>query len=316
MKILKIKNAEVEDFLGNNFSSPTHWPDWNLLVEKYFHTEFYYLGAKDHGKVIGICPVHKTRYNKFLDRMQSGQFRLIPNGGWIFSEPQILSRKHFPTTWNSAFQSFSLPKVKEFNVEVGNNLGQEKKTLIIDLEKALDEIWQQDIHSKRRNMIRKSLQEGIRIEQVQTEGHLKDFYDLYLEASRRFSAHPISYEFFHEMFFSSPNIQLDIWSAYDDGRQLANVAVISDKNYSIYWLGNHASETRNLGQGELLQWHAIQKMKEKGCKYYDLCYVEPEKLPDIYKFKKGFSKTEMKVTLVIKKPVSFKIINKISEKLN
>ena len=25
----------IKDFLINNFSSPTHWPDWNLAIKKF-----------------------------------------------------------------------------------------------------------------------------------------------------------------------------------------------------------------------------------------------------------------------------------------
>ena len=267
-----------------------------------------------NGILKGICPVHETKHQKFLFRRQSGQFHFIPNGGWIFSEPQVLSKKFIPTRWNSVFESFSLPDVQEFNV-INDTYppGKLKKTLVIDLKKSPDEIWQQDIHSKRRNMIRKAIKEGIFIRQVRTEEELTDFYSLYAEASNRYSNNRLSFQFFREMLFDSQNIELDLYVAWQDKKQLASAGIISDKNYSIYWLGNNAKDVKNKGQGELLQWHAIQKMKEKGCNYYDLCYIEPNRLPSIYKFKKGFSKTEKNINLIIKKPVSFKILNRLSK---
>lgn len=35
-RLLKQDFQLVEQFLTNNFSSPTHWPDWNLVISKYF----------------------------------------------------------------------------------------------------------------------------------------------------------------------------------------------------------------------------------------------------------------------------------------
>lgn len=311
MKICKIENHEVEDFLNHHFSSPTHWPEWNLLVQQHFHSNFYYLGAREDGILKGICPVHKTKFKKFLFRLQSGQFQLIPNGGWIFSEPHTLGKHFFPASWNEAHQTFTLPLLGEFNVINGHHTGQVKKTLIIDLNKSLDEIWSQDIHSKRRNMIRKAEKEGLEVREMRTEGDLSDFYSLYAEATRRFSNNPLTIDFFKHMFFDFQHVELNLFSAYQENKQLASVGIISDKNYSIYWLGSNDLYAKNRGQGELLQWHAIGAMKNKGCRYYDLCYIEPEKLPNIYKFKKGFSKDEYNVLFVNHKSFPFRIFNKV-----
>lgn len=70
----------VEEFLKNNFSSPTHWPNWNILVSKYFHTDFLYSLAFSGIELIGICPLHKIT-NGALSNFYSGQFHFIPNGG-------------------------------------------------------------------------------------------------------------------------------------------------------------------------------------------------------------------------------------------
>ena len=309
MRIEKISNHQAEEFLKQNFSSPTHWPDWNVLVAKYYHTKFYYWGYFENITLVGVYPVHELKYKKVLKQTYSGQFHMIPNGGWIFSKKTSLNMGIFPAKWNNLQEVFTLPILPEFNLQTGE-AGKFKKTLVVDLDDTIDDIWMNSIHSKRRNMIRKAQKAGVTIERVTNESDLEDFYCLYTEASARFTGNPMTLEFFKELFFTSINIKLDIYMAKLDGRQIANVGVISDKNYSLYWLGNNVGDVPNIGQGELLQWHTIQQMKEKGCKYYDLCYIEPEKLPHIYKFKKGFSKTEVSICCFSKKSLFFKIINK------
>ena len=309
MKIKKIINSQAEQFLQQNFSSPTHWPDWNILVEKFYNSKFFYLGAFDNKELIGVFPLHLTSHKRFLDRLQSGQFKMIPNGGWIFSKKQKLSQAFFPVKWNQSMEIFGLPAVPEFNTDI-KDFDKTKKTLVIDLGDTIDEIWKNSVHSKRRNMIRKAEKEGITIEKVTAEDELDDFYRLYIEASARFTKNPLELSFFKELFFQTKNIAFSIFTANKDGKQIANVGVISDKNYSIYWLGNNAMNMPNFGQGDLLQWYTIKQMKEKGCKYYDLCYIEPEKLPHIYKFKKGFSNTETPIYFHSQKSLFFRISNK------
>jgi hypothetical protein len=316
VKIRKITHQQAEEFLGNTFSAPTHWPDWNVLVAKHFDTDFYYLGAVEKGSLVGVCPVHRTRHRKWLYLMRSGQFHSIPNGGWIFSDSRVLNERCFPTDWKSSFQSFSLPFVNEFNVAPPEKKAILKKTLVIDLEKSLDAIWQEEIKGKRRNMIRKAQKQGIVIEPVTRVSDLERFYSLYLQSSKKYARQPLRLDFFRTMLFDFTHVRLDIYMAFRQGRQLANVCIISDKNYSIYWLGNQANAFINSGQGELLQWHAIQEMKGKGCKYYDLCYIEKEELPDIYRFKRGFSNNEKDIELMIRKPVSFRILNRLANVLS
>ena len=89
--------------------------------------------------------------------------------------------------------------------------------------------------------------------------------------------------------------------------------IIYDKDYAIYWLGINCNNIPNNGQGEMLQWEAIKYAKSKGCKYYDLCFIEKEKLPHIYEFKKGFSKWEVEVPYIMQKPLAYRFINRIKK---
>lgn len=309
MKIQKETNFKnVENFLKNNFSSPTHWPDWNLVISKYFETDFFYYKALVNDKCIGICPVH-LETNGFLKNYHSGQFHFIPFGGWIFSEKVKLSKDFFPVDLLSSFQTFSIPAIEEFGTDFSNYPFTKKETLIVDLKKDIKQIWEEDIHSKRRNMIRKAEKKGITISGIHD---YDSFYKIYKEASIRsqLSVHPK--ELFVELFEKSPNIKFDILTAEIDDKPLANVVISYDKDYSIYWLGNNANDMPNLGQGDLLQWEAIKRMKENGCSYYDLCYIEKDRLPHIYKFKSGFSKNEVCVPLITNKSLSYKVFNKLN----
>ena len=60
-------------------------------------------------------------------------------------------------------------------------------------------------------------------------------------------------------------------------------------NTGIYLLGATGTEGLNLKGSYLLQWRMIEWFKEKGCRWYDLGGINPEKNPGVYHFKAGLS---------------------------
>lgn len=312
MNIKKVYSNQfniIEEFLYNNFSAPTHWPDWNLVVSKFFDTNFYYLVACDKLNILGICPIHKVK-NKIIKRYYSGQFKYIPYGGWLLNNRAKKYPKFGFYSLSSMYQIFSLPFLSEFYPQNISKINyNEFKTLIIDLRNEIQNIWEKSIDSKRRNMIRKAEKNGIKIEIKNSFDKL--FYEIYYQACIRNNLNHLPYEFFIELEKNSKNIKLAIFNGYYNSRLVSNIVVVYDKNYSLYWLGNKTENFPNLGINELLQWEAIKFVKNAGCRFYDLCYIEKERLPNIYEFKKGFSKREEVVPLIIYKSIFFKILNKI-----
>jgi len=311
MKIRLLRDFNrATDFLNSNFSAPTHWPEWNLLVSRYFKTDFYYYGAYEKDDLIGICPIHKVKKG-FLSCLYSGQFHYIPYGGWIFSHKRFMADKDVRLDKLAASYSFTLPMIEEFNVTYSIENKRTMKTLIIDLYNSLDSIWEDDIDSKRRNMIRKAEKNGLVVQAKADQ--VAHFYAFYKEANLRNNLPNLPEDFFHELIGTTHNIQFDMLWAKKDDEPLGIALVARDKSYAFYWLGVRIEHKPNLGQGELLQWEAIKKNKDYGCRYYDLCYIEKERLPHIYEFKKGFSSTEADIALLSKKSFSYRVANKISK---
>lgn len=309
MRYKKITDFDlIVRFLEVSFSSPTHWPEWNLLVSKYFNTDFYYFALLDKkSELVGICPIHETR-NRLTKSLNSGQFHYIPNGGWILNCEGEINISELSIPFNARFECFALPAIKEFGA-IYSKPTRSFCTLIIDLEKDEDEIWSESIDSKRRNMIRKSLRTDLQIKNGFDT--LNDFYFLYSENSNRNGIEKLPVSFFEELIKEVKNVHFVPFVAYKDDSPCGALGLMYDKNYAIYWLGSTNHNAGNFGQGDLLQWEAIRHSKANGCKYYDLCYIEKERLPHIYEFKKGFSKTEVEVPYILKKQTLFRIMNKL-----
>jgi hypothetical protein len=313
IKCLYIEEFDkVEKFLTENFSSPTHYKEWNLVVSNYFKTEFFYFACLDKNKIIGVCPVHRYK-NEKKNRIVSGPKEfMIPYGGWIFSEGRKIDSGYFPIRKNENLEIYSLPLLEEFkSVYEGIKVIKNYKTAIINLRKSEEEIWN-NLDQKRRNMIRKAMKNHVQITYLQNE-NLKEFYTFYSTANDQYGLKNMPFGYFRDLVFTPGNIKVDILAAKFEDNVLGYNVIISDKNYSLYWLGIRKKETENNGFFDLLQWESIKRAKERNCLFYDLCYVEKERLPNIYKFKTDYCKDEYDVLNMNKKPVVFRIINKIQK---
>jgi len=313
MQIKKISDLSVVTvFLENTFSSPTHWPEWNQVVSRYHSTDFYYLGCYEDGDLTGICPIHETRTGR-LSKLFSGQFNYIPYGGWLMKEGSAGKNIEFPLKRNQSVTVYSLPEFPFYSQQVVNPQSDERfVTLIIDLLKPEEDILSSDIDSKRRNMIRKAEKNGVVIRGMEKSG-LPSFYDHYLSFTGKTGLKAVPQDMLSGLLFETENIHFKVLAAYQNEVFMGSVILVYDKDYALYWMGINAKEAQNLGQGELLQWESIRFLKSAGCRIYDLCYVEKTRLPAIYEFKKGFSKTEVSIHQYSRAGSLYKVINRLSK---
>jgi hypothetical protein len=312
MKIEKISTGQfdlIPAFLENTFSSPSHWPDWNSVVSRTFQTDFFYLGYFENNELTGICPVHCER-RKSLQVWYSGpRHFLIPYGGWIFNRKTVLDVSKTPNPWNSAFICFSLPVIEQFRVDYETTDRAALQTLLVDLSKEEDKIWKEDVASKRRNIIRKAFKSNVTIH-VEEEPDMDLFYRYLSEVNREYGIETFDKSYYSDLFLKSKHIHFDVMWARQGDEVLSGLVMARDKDLAMYWIGMTINRDVNLGQGDLLQWEAIKRARTLGCKIYDLCTIEKERLPHIYQFKKGFSMTEVPFLNFSKRPLTYRILNK------
>lgn len=311
---MRIKTSKdfklIESFLASQFSAPTHWPDWNILISRYYNTNFYYYLAYEDEQLIGICPVHEVQ-DGLKSVLHTGQFRSIPYGGWIFTKEINIGSKFPGLKFYSSILGFSLPGLPQF--PDGSRAESSRfLTLCIDLTQEIEWIWQNSVDSKRRNMIRKAEKNELTAETI-TKDTFEEFYQFYSNANQRYGLDSLEFNCLSQLLFDSANIGFHALIVRHDETIISALVLSYDKDYSMYWLGMNAASSPNLGQGEFLQWEAIKFAKAAGCKVYDLCYVEKERLPAIYEFKKGFSHSEFPIQLLSTKSLGYKILNKVQK---
>ncbi len=284
----------VTEFLDNTFSSPTHYPDWNLVVSEIYNTEFVYQVCYKNGMVTGICPYHIKESLLTKEYFSGPKNLLIPYGGWIFKEDELLDAGETLRTQFSHLKGFTLPLLKDFKVNYSFSKKSEFKTLVINLRDSEEDIWKNCINSKRRNMIRKAQKNEVLIKESQNkEINIKEFYEIYSQSNNRLKLEVFPEAYFEKLFSTSSNINFRYFTAEHKETIYSGLMLVYNKDVAIYWIGFTKEDAPNLGFGEILQWSAITFSRNYGCKYYDLCTVEKERLPKIYEFKSDFAKEEV-----------------------
>ena len=177
-------------------------------------------------------------------------------------------------------QRLASPKMKTFF---------SRHTVALDLTDG--DIWMHQISSKNRNMIRKAEKEGVNIVEsddyetvrclydgTMTDLHAEDFYFF-----------PKSYYEEYKQTFKGESM---LCLAMLDGKAIAGSMFMFSDDYAHYHLSARDREYSRYAANNLILWYAIQKAKERGCKWFHFGGGTTGNDDDsLLKFKKEFSKT-------------------------
>ena len=288
--------------------------EFNQIVKDVFGTELHFLIAEDGKEIIGVCAIHEVDDSRLRSSSHSGPRMFeVPYGGWVLKDRRLELRlaRMIECGDFSCVLYWSLPVL---DVESRSQWKEEQRfeTLVIDLSMSLGDIFSRSVDAKRRNMIRKAERSGVSI----IDGNADDveifYHEMIVENNKknRIPIHPkkLYVEVFNK-FSASGEAKLLL--AEKDGEYLAGVFIVRNALFAHYWIGARKIDCDNIGQGEMLQWHAIQWAKEQGSRYYDLCGFEPVRLPLLAEFKADFSKQIVPFYLVQKRGFGYRIVYRL-----
>jgi len=144
-----------------------------------------------------------------------------------------------------------------------------------------------------RNLVRRSVKEGVEIKTGTSERDVEVFYNLYKETVKKHNFTPFSLTFLKKQvtIFADAN-EVRIFSAWHNGQPLASAIVIFYGNSAFYHHG--ASIPSKIPATYLLQWEAIREAKRRGHTLYNFWGIIKDDAPlshpwqGITLFKKGF----------------------------
>lgn len=305
---------EIKSFLDANFSTVFHEPDFNMIVEEVFNTEFSYnLLYNKKGRLIALCPLHSIKDRLLRMTYSNPAIYEVPYGGWVYDINEVSLLDLINQVKLSISEALSYTSSPLMGEEDYSHL--EKKirfqTAIIDLSMSESNIWQNSINSKKRNKIKKAQKNNILIEKFDYTG-FDDYYQLMKETYQFAGLKTNPREYYIKILKTYfQNNKSIIFLAKKNSNLLSGNILLRNKHICHYWLSARKRGAENLGQGELLQWEAIKWAKKTGSGFYDLCVVEPERLPDIARFKLGFSKHIVPFYHITKRKLSYRIISMI-----
>jgi lipid II:glycine glycyltransferase (peptidoglycan interpeptide bridge formation enzyme) len=169
-------------------------------------------------------------------------------------------------------------------------------TLFIDPRKGEKDILGR-MKAKTRYNIRLSRRKGVRVVEAGRE-ELDPWYRLYGQTAKRNNIVVHDKRYFQSMLearraLSDRRISLHLLFAEADGDFLAGMFMAISARQAVYLYGASSAEKRNKMGTYALQWEAIRRAKQQGCRYYDMFGVAPSAEPShpmhgLYRFKTGF----------------------------
>jgi lipid II:glycine glycyltransferase (peptidoglycan interpeptide bridge formation enzyme) len=169
-------------------------------------------------------------------------------------------------------------------------------TVFLNLRKEKGKLLKQ-MKAKTRYNIRLAGRKGVRI----VEGDrrkLDAWYRLYSETARRNNIVLHDKRYFHSMLeanekFDHPDVEMHLLLAEAEGDLLAGMFLAFSEKQAVYLYGASSQRKSNRMGTYALQWEAINRARQSGCRYYDMFGVAPSPEPShpmygLYRFKTGF----------------------------
>jgi hypothetical protein len=323
MKIIRKKiqelpsfeTAEIISFLDTNFSTVFHEPNFNKIVSEVFNTEFSYgLVYNSVRKLIALCPLHSIKDGSLMKTYSNPAIYDVRYGGWVYSRNEVSLLeliKHMKLSANEALTYWSVPQIDN-NDYISIKNKKEFQTGIIDLTLSLDDILHKYISRKRRGAIRSASRKGVIVEKLNPQ-NLKIFIEQCNFLKSSVGLKPFPSDFFVKLFnHYYAKKKIAAFASKLDDNYLASGVIIGNKKMMHLWVAGKPKEIfENVPRQDLLVWETIKWSKENGSKYFDLCVVESGRLPNIARFKLGFSKKIVPFYLYTKRNLAYRVISRL-----
>jgi lipid II:glycine glycyltransferase (peptidoglycan interpeptide bridge formation enzyme) len=181
----------------------------------------------------------------------------------------------------------------EADLEINASLAR-YRTLVLDISPSLAEI-RQKLNQKWRNQLNRSEKNGLTVIEGNTDDLYQTFLTLQKEMIERKHYDPgVDYGEFRDIQRDLPDqLKMRIIVCLHNGEPVTATIGSAIGDTGIYLLGATGDKGLQLKGAYLSQWLLIQWMKDRGCRWYDLGGINPEKNPGVYHFKAGLSGREV-----------------------
>jgi lipid II:glycine glycyltransferase (peptidoglycan interpeptide bridge formation enzyme) len=259
---------------------------YNLVLEKSipFLGRFWYLIKGPDVAAVEHVPAALEAVRELVARERLGVFA-------VKVEPDIVDSDEA----RALFAGAGLVKVP--------NLQPNDSTAILDISPE-PRLILKSLHSRGRNAVRRAEREGVEV--VEAEPTLENYRIMHalmtgtLTTKSRTGAQVRGFAYYRQFWTEfTARGQGRLYFVYENGRPSVGAFVINYGRKGTYKDGGSLQKRTQYGDSHLVQWTAINRVKELGCTEYDFCGTPPaDRLKDtshpfhgLGLFKTSFSKT-------------------------
>lgn len=181
------------------------------------------------------------------------------------------------------------PLIKDeriFNKNI--NISYNRSTVYLDLTKGLDKIWNEEIKSKNRNMIRKAQRSGLIVEESNDYESFRSIYHETMDKVKASDYYYFNEDYYEELKANNNYILLNVKLGE---LNIASAIFIKYKEYFHYHLAGSLQGYLKFAPNNLLLWEAIKLAYDSGAKWFHFGGGLSNNLNDnLFKFKKSFSR--------------------------
>ena len=145
---------------------------------------------------------------------------------------------------------------------------EEHLNILIDLTKSEEQLWK-EVHSKRRNEVRRATKEGAYFSIEHTEDSLKKCYGILQEVYSKAKLPIPDYNFFYNLYRMGSNSKLLIFCAYYENEIIGCMLALSFKNTIYDFYAGSMRKFYNKYPNDLIPWEVFKWGRENNYKVFD-----------------------------------------------
>lgn len=182
------------------------------------------------------------------------------------------------------------------NQEYFDSIGHviaDRKTVAINLNQTMDEVWKNEIHSKNRNVIRKAEKAGCTFIVDDKYEYLREFINLYNSTMDKLSADEFYY--FDDNYYN--NLKRNITDSFigcvknNKGQIISAAIFMYSIPYGHYHLSGSDKSQLAISPNNFMLWNAAVEMQKRGVKRFHLGGgTNGDEENSLFQFKHKFSK--------------------------
>lgn len=257
---------------GNIFQTPEMYEVYQTTKK---HEPVFLAAVNNENEILGVLlAVIQKEYSGVMGAFTSRSIifggPLIENDdpdilGLILKEYNKIIRKK---AIYSQFRNFSDCRDLK-KIFIKNGFGyKEHLNILIDLTKPEEQLWK-EVHSKRRNKIRRAKKENTYFVVEHTEDALKKCYVILQEVYQRAKLPIPDYNFFLNLYNMNSPSELKIYCAYYDNEIIGCMLALSYKNTIYDFYAGSLKKYYNKYPNDLIPWQVFKWGKENNYKCFD-----------------------------------------------